>query len=200
MTEEREEMNLRERVNLIQTMIAEGRRTTERWGWVFVLWGVAYYVAIGWSLWGNGAWAWPITMIAASILTCILAGRRTRVQPRTTVGRAIGSLWMGIGITMFVVLLSLGFSGRLTDAGLYVAIAAGMLGAANLASSLILRWKLQFACAVVWLATAAAACFLKNSQAMIAFVAAIFLCQIVFGFYGMARDSGQRRLRGAVHA
>ena len=41
-----EELELKDRLNLIETMIAEGRRTTESWGWTFVLWGVAYYVAM----------------------------------------------------------------------------------------------------------------------------------------------------------
>jgi len=200
MTGNMDEMDLNERVSLIESMIAEGRRTTESWGWMFVLWGVAYYVAIAWSLWGHGAAAWPVTMIAASVLTGILAGRKTRSRPATTVGRAIGSVWMGVGISMFVVFMALGISGRLTDTGLYVAVAAAMLGTANLASSMILRWKVQLGCAVVWLATAVAACFVSGAQAMIVFVIAIFLCQIVFGFYGTAREAGQRKMRGAAHA
>ena len=54
-------------------MIAEGRRTTESWGWTFVLWGVAYYVAIAWAALGHSTLAWPVTMIAAGI-----ADRRDR--------------------------------------------------------------------------------------------------------------------------
>ena len=48
------EQELKDRLSLIENMIAEGRRTTSSWGWVFVLWGVAYYVAIAWSTWGLG--------------------------------------------------------------------------------------------------------------------------------------------------
>ena len=40
------ERDLKDRLRLIESMIAEGRRTTENWGWTFVLWGVAYYIAI----------------------------------------------------------------------------------------------------------------------------------------------------------
>ena len=43
-----EEQDLKDRLSLIESMIAEGRRTTESWGWTFLLWGVAYYIAIGW--------------------------------------------------------------------------------------------------------------------------------------------------------
>ena len=49
MTASNEELELKDRLSLIETMIAEGRRTTESWGWTFVLWGVAYYVAIAWT-------------------------------------------------------------------------------------------------------------------------------------------------------
>ena len=47
MTGNSEEQELKDRLSLIESMIAEGRRNTESWGWTFVLWGVAYYVAIG---------------------------------------------------------------------------------------------------------------------------------------------------------
>ena len=39
------EQELKDRLSLIESMIAEGRRTTESWGWTFVLWGVAYYIS-----------------------------------------------------------------------------------------------------------------------------------------------------------
>ena len=35
------EQELKDRLSLIESMIAEGRRHTESWGWTFVLWGVA---------------------------------------------------------------------------------------------------------------------------------------------------------------
>ena len=49
MTANHEELELKDRLSLIETMIAEGRRTTSSWGWTFVFWGVAYYVAIAWT-------------------------------------------------------------------------------------------------------------------------------------------------------
>jgi hypothetical protein len=59
MTANAEELELKDRLSLIESMIAEGRRTTESWGWTFVLWGVAYYVAIAWSAWGINVVRWP---------------------------------------------------------------------------------------------------------------------------------------------
>src|SRR6201986_1856145 len=88
---------LQERLNLIQGMIAEGRRSTESWGWTFVLWGIAYYVAVVWASWGGplSIWGnrymmfanvgsgivWPVTTISAAILTLAIGFRKGR--PRT---------------------------------------------------------------------------------------------------------------------
>src|SRR5271169_100681 len=99
------EQELRDRLSLIENMIAEGRRSTERWGWTFVLWGVAYYVAIAWATWGHGALAWPVTMITAGVTTGILASRKTRNWPETVKSRAIGSVWIAIGISLFLLLM-----------------------------------------------------------------------------------------------
>jgi len=54
MTNNANDPELRNRLNLIETMIAEGRRTTGSFAWIFILWGVAYYVAIVWSTTGYG--------------------------------------------------------------------------------------------------------------------------------------------------
>jgi len=181
-------------------MIAEGRRTTENWSWTFVLWGVAYYVAMAWATWGQSPWAWPVTMVAATIVTVILASMSARHTPATTMGRAVGSIWMALGISMFLLFLALGIGGKLTDFHVFVAVASAMLGMANATSALILRWKVQFASAVIWWAAAIAGCFGTQNQAAIVFLVAIFFCQIVFGIYGMLRESRAKASRGAVHA
>ena len=200
MPEEMSNKDLNDRLALIEAMISEGRRKTERWSWMFLLWGVAYYVAIGWSLWGPSPWAWPVTMLAAGILTGVLASVKAKQTPETTLGRAVGSIWIALGISMFLLFLSLGVTGRFNDFRVFIAIAAAMLGMANATSGLILRWKMQFACAVVWWATAVTACFVTIDQAGVAIVVAIFFCQIVFGIYGIIREGRAKARRGAVHA
>src|ERR1022692_1573994 len=112
MTDNANQIDLRDRLSLIETMIAEGRRTTESWGWTFVLWGVAYYIAIawstfgyGWSIWGHSYLAWPVTMISTSVLTVILAGRKHSEHPATTIGRAMMAIWVAMGVSMFLLLL-----------------------------------------------------------------------------------------------
>jgi hypothetical protein len=199
MTGNFEAQELKDRLNLIENMIAEGRRTTESWGWTFVLWGVAYYIAIAWSTWGKSTLAWPVTMIAAGVITGIVASRHTNSQPETTMGRAIGSIWIAMGISMFLLFMSMGISHRFEE-HVFVAIIGAMLGMANATSSMILKWKMQFACAVVWWAAAVAACFGSENQSTIVFLAAIFFGQIVFGIYAMICESRRHRIQGAAHA
>jgi hypothetical protein len=194
------EQELKDRLNLIESMIAEGRRTTESWGWTFVLWGGAYYLAIGWATWGHSAWAWPATMLTALIVTVVVASLNAGNHPGTTLGRAIGSIWIALGISMFLLFLALGVSGRLTDQHVFAAVVSAILGMANGAAALILRWKVQFACAVVWWVAAVAACFGTEAQSTIVFLAAIFLCQIVFGIYCAIAEAQKRKRRGPIHA
>jgi hypothetical protein len=194
------EQELNDRLSLIESMIAEGRRSTESWGWTFVLWGVAYYLALAWSAWGHSVWAWPVTVSIAVVVTVVVASVKTGNHPKTTLGRAIGSIWIALGISMFLLFLSLGVSGRLTDQHLFVAVISAILGMANGASALILRWKVQFACAVVWWVAAVATCFGTDAQSTLVFLVAIFLCQIVFGIYGVIAEARERRGRAPVHA
>ena len=192
------EQELKDRLSLIESMISAGRRKTESWGWTFVLWGVVYYLAIAWSAWGHSVWAWPVTISIAVIVTVVVASLKGGNHPQTTLGRAIGSIWIALGISMFLLFLALGLSGRLTDQHLFVAVISAILGMANGASALILRWKVQFACAVVWWVAAVTTCFGPDAQSMIVFLVAIFLCQIVFGIYGMITQ--ERKMRGPIHA
>lgn len=197
MTEETNNQELRERLELIESMLLAGRRKTENWGWWFVLWGIAYYVAILWSMWGNPTLAWPVTMTVAFFATFMGKSHKKAHEPETAIERAIGFIWLSLGITMFLLFMSMGFSRRF-DVHVFVAVVCAMLGMANATSGLILKWKMQVICAGVWWAASIAACFTNRDQSTIIFLAAIFFGQIVFGFYAMLCRSGKQR--GAVHA
>jgi hypothetical protein len=200
MNDENSAQDLKDRLKTIESMIAEGRRSTGYWGWSFVLWGVAFYVAMGWTAWDRSAWAWPVTMVAAGVVTWIVASTTAKGRAETTLGRAIGSIWCAAGISMFIVLFSLGFSGKLTAPQLFIAVASGMLGMTNAASAFALRWKVQLGVAVIWWAAAVAACFATVKQALAIFIVATFIGQIAFGVYGMVREGGAKRQQGAAHA
>jgi hypothetical protein len=198
-----EEQELKDRLTLIESMIAEGRRGTESWGWSFVLWGIAYYVAIAWATWGHSYLAWPVTMVATGVLTGVIASRRGDGgrKAETTVSRAIGAVWIAVGISLFIYGISAGVSGR-ADLQTFVAVIGVMLGTANAISSIILKWPGQFAAAAVWWVCAAASQFVTVSQCSVIFLTAIFLGQIVFGAYMMISEARERKAQssGAAHA
>ena len=108
-----------------------------------------------------------------------------------------------LGISIFILLLCLGLSGH-GDFHVFVAIISAMLGMANATSGMVLRWKMQFASAVVWWAAAITACFTSDKLTIVAFLVAIFFCQIVFGIYCMIAESRKLQARsarqGASHA
>ena len=197
-----EEQELKDRLSLIESMIAEGRRTTGTWAWSWVFWGLAYYVAIAWTAWTHWSWAWLVTMAAAWLLSWAIIARRQKNQPErkpwTTIGRAIFSIWITMGISLSLLLPALGFTGRFNQ-HVFVAVVAAMMAVANGASGLIIRWKAQIATAVVWWVATVAACFGSDDQCTIVFLAAIFFCQIVFGVYAMTCEARMRR-QGAAHA
>ena len=197
MQEQTNAQDLKERLDLIENMLAAGRRKTESWGWTFLLWGVAYYVAIAWATWGRSNLAWPVTMIAAAVVTGLVAASKKSGEPQTTIATSIGAIWTALGISMFLLFFSLGFSHRI-EFHLWVAMIGTMLGMANAISGMILKWKVQLACAMVWWAAAVFACFGDASQTTIVLLVAIFFCQIVFGIYAMVR--GSKRHHGAIHA
>jgi len=205
MSELSNRQELTERLSLIESMIAEGRQSTERWGWTFVLWGIAYYTAIAWARWGNPAIAWPVTMVVAGLITAVVSTRRSIGHPDTTLGRSIASIWIASGLSLFLFGFGASLSGHL-EQHTFLAVICTLLGSANGASGILLRWKAQFAAALVWWATAGVALFGSVTQGSIAFLAAIFLGQIVFGIYMMISEAhgtkpGQARsTTGASHA
>ena len=122
---------LRDRLSLIENMIAEGRRSSESWGWMFVLWGATYLIAIAWAAWDHSVLPWPVIIGAALILTFVLGSKKSGKQPVTTLGRAVISIWIALAITMFLLFFALGISGRLTDPHLFISVVSAILGMAN---------------------------------------------------------------------
>ena len=136
------QQQLRDRLSVIESMIAEGRRTTGSWGWTFVFWGMAYYVAIAWTAFNHWPWAWLVTMISAWVVCWAIIRSRQKNQPQqkpgTTIGRAILSIWIAMGVSLTLLLPALGFSGRFNQ-HVFVAVVATMMGVANGASGMIDR-------------------------------------------------------------
>lgn len=184
------------RLDLIESMMTEGRRTTEYWGWVFVLWGAAYLIAIGWSFApATQQFAWPVTMVVAGILTAILASRKARsAKKNTPLGRAIGGIWTGVGISIFIFCFAAASAGHF-EPHAYIAAVLIFVGAANCASSIALRWRTQFLVALLWWVSGAVACFVPEPWIVVIVLIDAFFGFIVFGIYLMLRERNDRRRR-----
>lgn len=178
-----------ERLELIEKMMLEARRTTEYWGWNFVLWGAAYLIAIAWSALGrmpNVAWA--VTMIAAGMATAVIAKRKARGKPATVLGRAMMAIWMSMGLALYILCFSTASTGHWEIHASTAAIES-FLGAANMASGILLRWRVQESVGILWWLAAIASCFVSANQVGWIFIAATVVGMIGFGLYLMVLES-----------
>ena len=192
---------LGERIALIESMMREGRKSTEYWGWSFLLWGIAYFVAVGWSSFlpdaGGRQLGWPVTMIFAVLLTFAIARRRTRHQPRTEKGRHIWAIWMAVGFGIFVFVFPTAYSGHFEVHSFMAAIEV-LLGVVNVASGAMLRWSTQVVVGALWWTAAILSCFVSSMGVAIVFLAATLICNIGFGIYLMVQESrAKARARAA---
>jgi hypothetical protein len=139
------------RLRLIEEMMAEGRRSTERWGWVFLLWGLGPLMAMLWAAkWPHGEWAWPAILGICVILNGIFVRlRKRRGEARTAAMRSIGAVWTCVGVTVLLLGFADAFARTIDFRFLYVT-AFALAAVAHGASSIILRWKAQFLAALVW--------------------------------------------------
>ncbi len=181
------------RLDLIESMVQEGRHRTKYWGWTQVLWGTAYLIAIGWSAWARRPdLAWPVTMIAAGIVTIVIASTRKHQTSRTTLSRSLRAVWTAMWIAIFLFCFSIGMSGHFEIHTLLAAVEA-FLGLANFASAMILHWRAQFLIAIVWWVSAVATCFVAASSVVPILVADTLICLIGFGLYLMYLERRDRR-------
>jgi hypothetical protein len=173
------------RLDLMESMVQEGRRRTKYWGWTQVLWGTAYLVAIGWSNWlGQSEIAWPVTMTAAVVITIAVGSRQKREHRQTTIARALGATWIAIGTAIVLYCFSTSISGHFEIHSFFCAVEA-FLGAANCASALVLRWRVQLLVSVVWWISAIATCFVGTAVVMPILIGDTLACLIGFGLYLM---------------
>jgi hypothetical protein len=192
------EQEIGERIALIESMMREGRRRTEYWGWNFLLWGIAYLIAVGWSSFLPARMlAWPVTMIFAVLLTVMIARKRMRYEPKTERSRALGMVWTAMGCGIFVFAFPAAYSGHF-EAHSFMAAIEAMLGIAHVAAGSMLRWSTQIVVGALWWVAAIATCFVPtNNDVAYVFLAAVLVCNIGFGAYLMIRESRDKaRARG----
>lgn len=195
MTEQETHNELLTRFELVEMMVKEGRRSTEYWGWTFVLWGAAYLIAIGWSYWSHRPdIAWPVTMISATVLTIVVATQKKRTKPQTPVSRAINAIWAAVGTAIFIFCFAAAISHN-AETHSYIAAVEIMIGIANCAVSIVLRWRGQFMMALLWWVSAIVTFFISPDRIMPILIFDTLVGFLGFGLYLMYRERRDRRLR-----
>ncbi len=177
---------LLQRVALMETMIAEGRASTGRYGWIFVAWGFCYIVAALWAGMGpHPFWAWPVCLAITIPVVAIVQTRQAKVAAArgfiSAQSRVLGGIWMAFGIGISLFCAAAAASHHIGDV-IFVSVLCFFLGTVNVTSATIYRWKMQGMAGVIWWAAGVVALFASPNIAGIAFLVATFLSQIVFGF------------------
>jgi hypothetical protein len=170
------------RLALIEKMVAEGRRSTARRGWLFLLWGAGPLLAILWtSIRPFSVWAWPVVLAICVLIHGMVARFRSRRgESKTASMHAVGAVWTCTGVTVLLLALCAAWSGTLEARALYVIFFA-LASVAHGTSSLILRWLPQFLAALVWWLASIAAFFVPIAHLRLIAIAALILGNLVFG-------------------
>lgn len=187
--------DLVQRITLMETMIAEGRCSTQRYGWVFVAWGVCYIVASLWAGMGpHPIWAWPVCLAITIPGVNVGLWRQGRAAAVSSMSRTLGAVWMAFGVGIMLFVGTVAASHHFDDV-MFLSVICFFLGTVNITSAAIYRWKMQGLAGAIWWASGVFALFVSQEAAGIAFLVATFLSQIVFGLYLMVLESR----RGSHH-
>ena len=196
--------DLVQRLALMEAMIAEGRRSTARFGWIFVFWGVADLVGVGWEqLQPDFRWVWPITIASAFVLQFLVMALRRRtagsVCGKSMQSRSMAAVWTMMGVTVLLYVTA-GILQHKAWQIAYIAAILMFIGMAHAISAMILRWWAQGAVAAVWWSGGIAAFFLPRKDFITLFVAEMCFGMILFGLYAMWLERQANKDEGQHHA
>ncbi len=176
------------RINLMETMIAEGRQATSRCGWIFVLWGLVDISGMALQfLYPGHDWNWPVTIAVGLIIQFVGLGIRRntgRECPPNIQCRAISAIWGMMGLTLILFCFTAIFTHHAWGTP-YVASIFMTIGLAHAASAIILRWRVQGLVAALWWAGGIAAFFLPDAWFMGVFCIEMLFGMVFFGLYAM---------------
>jgi hypothetical protein len=172
--------DLVQRIELMASMIAEGRQTTMRCGWIFVLWGLVNLAGMGWQMGPHHSrWVWPVCLGTGLVIQILGLAVRKRAGPRPCQGmqsRSVGAVWamMGLALIVYVgAVLATHFAWQYS----YVSALLIIVGLAHAISAVILRWRVQAVVAGLWWAGAVAVLVFNSRPA----ANSIFLIEMCFG-------------------
>jgi hypothetical protein len=196
--------DLIQRLALMETMIAEGRRTTTRCGWIFVLWGLVDIAGMGWQWVWESYWVWPITIVTGLVIqfSIILVLRRKSgsVCASNSQDRTISAIWsmMGLATTLYV---ATGIYRHLAWQYSFIAAIFMIVGLAHAISAMVLRWRAQGLVAALWWAGGIAMFFAHSPKAIfVVFPLEMFFGMVLFGLYAMMLERRDGGGRGSTNA
>ena len=192
--------DLVQRIALMETMIAEGRSATGRFGWIFVLWGLVDLTGMAWQWFQPSSHlVWPVTIGVGFVIQAVglKLRRRAGVAPDTKSlqSRSIEAVWsmMGFGISLYC---AAAIVRDVTWQSSYIAAVLMLVGLAHAVSAKILRWRAQGVVAAFWWAGALASYFLPGGLLYLLIVAEMLFGLVGFGLYAMMLE--RRRESGLV--
>jgi hypothetical protein len=197
--------DLVQRIALMEEMIAEGRQSTIRFGWSFVLWGLITLSGIGWQYFQpHSYWVWPVAIAVGFVIqfTGIVMRRRSGRSIRNNMqSRSIAAVWR---MTAVAIVLYVGPAAVQHDTFLFAYIPALFMffGLAHAISAVILRWRVQGVVAGLWWAGGVAVCNCDPAGRYMftIYVAEIVLCMIFFGLYAMWLERRRAAAEGQTNA
>ncbi len=193
--------DLQQRVELIERLVQEGRHGCEAYGWIFFVWGLGYFASLTWDCYLPFTQAnlpWSIFMPLCGVIMGVIGWRRRQMRRvKSTVGRAVGLGWMAatvpLCVCVFLENLATPPHGAAGLAHGFVSLCL-ILGIPNMASGLILRWRIQIAVAILWWLGAVAFVFIQTMPQLVAVAFALtVLCWIAFGLYLMVMEARTRQ-------
>lgn len=188
------DQELFERINLIERMVLEGRRSTQYWGWCLALWGSGQLVAAGWStLSHRPILAWGVTMTVCGIATGIgVATKRSGQHSQSFLSRAVWSVWLSLGISLTMLAFLGNAAGVFTPRSFQV-VFFSLMGLTYVATGLILEWRVQTGIGLVWWAAAVVTIYGPAWLLGWLFVGMVLLGEIFLGVYLMVREKVDTR-------
>jgi hypothetical protein len=200
--------DLVQRVALMEEMIAEGRRSTIRFGWNFVLWGLIDLAPIGWQLVAPHShwvkmWCWPIAIacgVAIQFIVMAILRRRSGVVCSSNMrGRSISAVWAMMGLTAMLYFAGAMISHKTWQIS-FIAAMLMFVGMAHGTSALILRWRAQGLVACVWWIGGIALFYLSDRYWLQIFVGEMCFGMIGFGLYAMWLERRNAAAEGQTNA
>lgn len=194
--------DLLQRVALMETMIAEGRKSTAHFGWIFVMWGMIYFVAMGWVvLLPFKEWAWPVC-VTVGVLVGIVRVRRKHADGtgENLRSRSIEAVWQAMCVAIILYVIAAGASGHGNQSAYYAAVLF-FVGLAHGISARILRWGAQGLVAFLWWGCGIAMFFFRTRNEVLSiFLVAAFFGMILFGLYAMWLERRRAAAEGQTNA